>query len=429
MPKRTSLYLVVALALGGALPATSYAAGTIESSTLALGRNVADLLAFARARSPSWRAAQAEAQAAAERIQPAGALPDPMFKVELMDLTNMGETGVQLSPAKVGSTQYTLSQQIPFWGKRDLRRGQAEAEARAATRTADGMWLELATEVKRTYAQYWLTDQNLRLTGEIQALLGKMERVARTRYASGLAAQQDVIRAQVELTMVRQELVSLESEQQGMKAMLNGLIGRDAMAPLAQPDLRAAPPAERTQLTALFDRLVAQNPALAAERERVNAAEQGRALAAKNWYPDLNFGVTPVQRGNQVNEWQLMFEVNIPLQFESRRSQEREADRMLQAARSRVEAANSKLAGELGGAVAALNAARRTEHLIGDTLIAQSEATFEAALAGYETGRVDFATLLDAQRAIRKAKQDLYKAQAEQQLRLADIERIVGDEL
>lgn len=407
----------------------SLAAEPVTLAPQAIGRSVGELLDYARSRSPSWRAAQAEAQAAAERIQPAGALPDPMFKVELMDITNMGETGVQLSPAKVGSTQYTVSQQIPFWGKRDLRRGQAEAEARAATSTADGMWLELATEVKRTYAQYWLADQNLRVTTEIQALLAKMERVARARYASGLAAQQDVIRAQVELTMIRQELVALESEQLGMKTMLNGLIGRDAMAPLAQPALRPMPAVERTQPAALFERLAQRNPTLAAERERVSAAEQGRSLAAKNWYPDLNLGVTPVQRGNQVNEWQLMFEVNIPLQFESRRSQEREADRMLQAARSRVEAVNSKLAGELGGAVAGLNAARRTEGLIGDTLIAQSEATFDAALAGYETGRVDFATLIDAQRAIRKAKQDLFKAQAEQHLRLADIERIVGEEL
>jgi cobalt-zinc-cadmium efflux system outer membrane protein len=63
------------------------------------------------------------------------------------------------------------------------------------------------------------------------------------------------------------------------------------------------------------------------------------------------------------------------------------------------------------------------------SLLPQAELTFKAALAGYETGKVDFATLLDAQRQIRKAKQDVIKAQAEQQGRLADIERLIGEDL
>jgi outer membrane protein TolC len=50
-------------------------------------------------------------------------------------------------------------------------------------------------------------------------------------------------------------------------------------------------------------------------------------------------------------------------------------------------------------------------------------------LAGYETGKVDFATLLDAQRQIRNARLALLRAQASQQLRLAEIERLLGEDL
>jgi cobalt-zinc-cadmium efflux system outer membrane protein len=55
--------------------------------------------------------------------------------------------------------------------------------------------------------------------------------------------------------------------------------------------------------------------------------------------------------------------------------------------------------------------------------------TYRAALAGYENGKVDFATLLDAQRQIRQAKQNQIKVQADAQVRLADIERLLGEEL
>ena len=102
---------------------------------------------------------------------------------------------------------------------------------------------------------------------------------------------------------------------------------------------------------------------------------------------------------------------------------------MLDAAPARAESTASRLIGELGGSLAALDASRRIETITASTLLPQTEATFQSALAGYENGRVDFATLIDAQRAIRKARQDLIKARADQQARLADIERLIGEQL
>jgi outer membrane protein TolC len=87
------------------------------------------------------------------------------------------------------------------------------------------------------------------------------------------------------------------------------------------------------------------------------------------------------------------------------------------------------LLGDLAGSLAALDGARRTATLVETQLLPQSELSLRAALAAYENGRADFATLLDAQRQIRKAQMDHLKAQAEAQMRLAEIERIVGEDL
>ena len=62
-------------------------------------------------------------------------------------------------------------------------------------------------------------------------------------------------------------------------------------------------------------------------------------------------------------------------------------------------------------------------------MLPQSDLSLRSALAAYENGKVDFATLLDAQRQIRKAQMDRLKAQVEAQMRLAEIERIVGEDL
>jgi outer membrane protein TolC len=102
---------------------------------------------------------------------------------------------------------------------------------------------------------------------------------------------------------------------------------------------------------------------------------------------------------------------------------------MVGAARSRRESTIHRLLGELTGTLAALDSARRTESLVASQLLPQTELSLRSALAGYENGKVDFATLLDAQRQIRKARQDRLKAQVEAQLRLAEVERIVGEDL
>ena len=136
-----------------------------------------------------------------------------------------------------------------------------------------------------------------------------------------------------------------------------------------------------------------------------------------------------MQTGTRVKEWELMFELNIPQQQGSRAAQEREAEAMLAAARERRQAAANQLFTDLTQSLSALEAARRTDELTRTRLLPQAELTFQSALAAYETGRVDFATLLDAQKQIRLVRLNQLKAQLDAQLQLAEIERILGEDL
>jgi cobalt-zinc-cadmium efflux system outer membrane protein len=412
------------------IAACALASGSVAAEERALGTSVEGLLEYARA-NPEYAAMRYEADAAAQRVYPAGAFPDPLFRMELQNITNAGsDAPPSLLPSKVGSTKYTLVQPIPFWGKRDLKRDVAEADAEQAQGRVATTWSELAASVKIAYARYYLVVHNERLTREILDLLARLERIALVRYESGLAPQQDVIRAQVERTTMEGELLVQEGERAGVQAMLNSLLARKGAAPFAPPErLRPVPPPVRLDEDALVDRLRSHNPQLFANDARIRAAEKNRELTYRNRYPDFAIGVSPIQMGSRIGEWEVMLEVNIPLQQETRRSQESEAGSMLSAARSQKEAVANRLIGELFENLAGLKSAQRIEILTTTSLLPQSEATLQAALAGYETGKVDFATLLDAQRQIRKSKQDRLKAQAEAQARLAAIERLLGEDL
>ena len=395
-----------------------------------LGANVDSLINYAKTRNPEYAAMQAEAEASGERVTPAGALPDPKFRTELRDITRFGEQNATLSPSRVGSTRYLLMQDIPWFGKRDLKREIAALEADGAKGRALGTWADVAGRIKVNFAQLYYVHRNEQLTREILDLMTRLEKVAQVRYSGGLAAQQDVIRAQVEQTNIRNELIALETEQHHLHARLNALLARPNNAPLQLPaQLRKLPAPVTLDYATLEERVRTRNPQLFADESKIKAAEKSRDLTYKNRYPDFTLGVSPIQYQNAIKEWELMVELNIPLQQSSRRSQERESESMLNAARSRKEATTNQVSAELAEALSGIEAARRTENLLANSLLPQAELTFKAALAGYETGKVDFATLLDAQRQIRQTRQNQLKAQVDAQMRLAEIERLLGEDL
>lgn len=396
-----------------------------------LGADVQGLLSYAREHNLEFAATRLEADAAAQRSLSADALPDPVLRTELMDFTNRGTgRGASLLPSQVGSTRYLLMQSVPWFGKRGLQREVAEAQVSRANGQTSASWAELSGKIKSTYAQYYFLSGSEKLARETLGLMISLEQVAQTRYANGLGAQQDVIRAQVAQTDLRTELLELENMMHHMHGRLNALLARPNMADLAQPALlRPMPVTAKLDRASLEAKLRARNPQLLIADASINEAEKRRDLAYNNRYPGFTLGVAPTQTGNLVKSWDMMVEFNIPLQQGARRSQEGEAESMLAASSARKEAVLNQMLSELAESVAGLETARRTETLVTTRLLPQTELTYQSALTGYETGKVDFATLLDAQAQILKARRQQLKSQLEAQLRLAELESLLGEEL
>ena len=416
----TALACIVALS---AAPAVAGAPEPVPGATLD------SLLELARRQNPEWAALRHDAEAAAQRVTPAGALPDPTLRVELMDVTNSGsDAAPNLLPSRVGSTKYTVIQPLPFWGKRDLKRDAAAAEADAARAAAAAGWIDVAARVKASYAEYYRATGGVKLTREMLDLAKRVTQLAQARYASGLVAQQDVLRAQLEQTAMAGELIAMETEQHHLRSRINILLRRPGGAPLSDPlALRALPTLPPTP--ELQRRLGESNAQLAMQQFKLLAAEKNSQWVERNRYPDFAVGLAPTQVRRGVSEWGVMLELNIPLQQESRRAQEREAEALVAAAQARREATQTQLLSELSLNIAALDAAQRSEELTHSSLAPQAQLNFQAALAAYENGKLDFATLLEAQRQIRRARLDELKSQVEARMRLADIERLVGEDL
>lgn len=414
------------------LPKPGWADDMPDSSQTSAAADVGlqELLHWADVHNPDLAVINYEIEAAEGRIIPAGALPDPVLRVELMDFAGpAAPNGFSVLPNRVGGTKYRVMQSFPLWGKRDMRTEIATAGVSEAKSRRIALLAEIHSKIKTAYAQFYQSFQLKRLNEEILALLQDIEAITRTRYSNGLVPQQDVIRAQVEKTTLRSEIITLEAEQKQAKARLNAMAGRPQHAPVTEPQTLRRIATTKFDVAALQEKAQRNNPLLRTQDAQITAAEASRRLVEKNRYPDVTLGLAPTQRGGGIDGWEAMVEVNIPIRFDTRRAQESEASAMLGAAKERQQSIANNVMGELQETIVAYEAARDQEHLVTNTLLPQAELTFRSALAGYENSKVDFATLLDAQRAIRLARQDKIRAQVVQEIRLSEIERIIGEEL
>ncbi|SDE28601.1 TolC family protein [Belnapia rosea] len=388
------------------------------------GATLESVLGVARQLNPELAARALDTTAARARVIVAGALPDPTVRVMSDDIDR--ESGPR--PNKM---IYSFEQDIPLWGRRDLRRQIARAEVGQMTAQAQAAEVELTERVKVAFARYYSAYQAVRRTADLHRAIHGISQVARERYAQGRGEQQEVFRAEVETTRVATEIVRLEAALRSAQGQLNALLVRAAEAPLAPPErLRPLPDARALHPTRLAERAKGGNPMLAADAAAVSGAETNRRLTDRNWYPDITVGAAAIDRsGFGPPGYQAWVAMKVPLQWGLREAQTQEAVAQTGAARARLEAREQQIRGDLAEAVAGFEGSRRTIDLIRRQLLPQAEALVRSGAAGYGFGRVDLATVLRAQHDLAEFRLQLLSAEFDSQRQLAAIERLVGGDL
>ena len=392
----------------------------------AFGGDLAELLSHVRQFSPDLKAMVLEADAAAARASAADSLDDPVFRVSFEDLDRRDG----IAPRRVGAIFYTIEQEFPLWGKRELRKRIAVAEARGARAREQALALELEARVKAAYARHYQAHEAIEITRDVVALLGTVARISEVRLAQGLGAQAETLRVLVEKTHAGVRLHELRRELETAQAELNALLDRPAGAPLAAPDdLPPIPSSGSLSLGALVEMARNSQPALAADRAAIEAAEGQRSLADKAWYPDVTLGFSVVDRERRLDSYEAMVAFRIPIRGDLKDAARREAIAKLGASSARLQAAEARLRGEIETALRAIEAAQRVELHVREELLPQTEGAVRASLAAFEQGKGTLTEALDADRRRRDAKLDLLRAETEQRVMLALIERLAGGDL
>ncbi|HEX7073279.1 MAG TPA: TolC family protein, partial [Hyphomicrobiaceae bacterium] len=230
------------------------------------------LIAWVLRENAGLDAAEAAAEAAAYRIEPAGSLDDPML--------NVG------TAPRSSDQNIDFSQRLPWPGTLKAREAAARYEATAAEFNVGVECLTLASAAKSAYAEWYFAARGLEIHHQVQALVEELIATAETRYAAGRALQQDVLQAEVERAELETQELELLREQAAALARINGLLNRPPYAPLppAGPISTELPALDAEALGRLA---LSRHPELRRLDAEISVAESRITVARKAFFPDF----------------------------------------------------------------------------------------------------------------------------------------------
>lgn len=403
-----------------------------ELPALDASSQLSDYLAYAALNNPGLEAAFLRWKAAVERAPQVSALPDPRFTYRYF----IEEVETRVGPQK---QRVGLAQTFPWFGVLALRGDMAAEAARAAKQRYDGQKLALFREVKDAYYEYYYLGRAIDVVDENRRLIQDVEEVARARYRAATAEYGEVIRAQVELGKLEDQLRSLVDRQSTLVARLNAALNRDTRGELPFPSFvpEVIIDADDDQVIAWA---LASSPALLAlDHERLGA-KLGIELAHKAYYPAVTFGLDYTDVGHQRSGGMATGEsgddalmaslsINLPIRRDKYAAGEREARaRHLSIAKARHEQANV-LSAKLARILYEFRDAHRKIDLYRNALIPKAEQAMNTTEESFRANKARFTDLVDAQRTLLVFQLAFERALADQAKRLAELEMLVGQSL
>lgn len=394
-----------------------------DESTL----TVDDVVRTALAKNPAVQSAAHGVAAQRAKVPQASALPDPTFGVGWMG--NPRPFSVQTGdPSSYRSV--SAMQMVPFPGKRSLRGQIAGKEVDASQWDLEAVRRRVVEEVKAAYYDYWYYDKAIRTTEQNRDLLTKLSQIAEARYRVGKGMQADVLRSQVEISMLLQKLTTLEQQRATAQARLNTLLARD-------PDGLLPPAADLTNASPLnysledLYKLARENdPEYQRMQKMVERNQLAINLAHKDYLPDLSVGYMYEQRPAMPDMHGFTFTVNIPVFYKSKQREEvRQAREEELSASGARDNRQNELYFELKQNYLAAKASDNLLKLFSQGVVPQSSLALESSMSAYQVGNVDFLTVIGNFTTVLNYETDYYRELANYQISLTRMEALIGADL
>jgi outer membrane protein TolC len=391
-----------------------------DNSVVTLGSLVDELLA----KNPELQAVRKRYEAALTRPYQDSALPDPRITAGWNSNGNpLPGAGLGVEPTSNIGMQ--IAQELPYPGKRTLKGGMALKEADSEGQMFRARELGLVAQLKGAFYELRFIYEAIDIHHRNQSVMQRLAKVAEARYSVGKAMQQDLIKSQVEISILENSLVVLERRRASMTAEIVALLSRPPGSKLGRPE--SAQKAPELPALELLEARAEQAPLLRSQRALIDSKQLGVQLARKEYYPDFDVMAGYYNMGRMKDMWEMKVQVNVPVYFwrKQRYGLEESTLRLVEAQRT-YRSTEQMLAFRIRDRFQNADASRKLVELYSKRIVPQSRFALEASLASYETGAVDFLTVLSNFNTILEYEMRYHEQQAEYLKSLSSLEELVA---
>jgi len=336
-----------------------------------------------------------------------------------------------VNPLNTNMYMFTIQQEIPGRGKRDLRAALAEKEVEQVSADVAVRARDVVKDVMRAYADLVIARRATEIHLASVDVLRQFADASTLKYSAGKSSQHDVLKSVVELSRVHEDLVMHQESAAMAAARLNTLLDRDPetpIGPLDEPrDEIALPASADLQRLALQ-----QQPELRGAQLSVERAQAALAVATRERKPDFFVGGGYMLTPREAGAWTAsvgMTWPNAPWSRGRLDAQQSEATANVEAAAAQAHVVERQIRQAVYETYVRVQAAGQRASLLRTTIVPQSEQTLEVARVAYQADRLDFLALIDSQRTLLDARLNYFQALSDRELALADLSRAVGVEV
>jgi outer membrane protein TolC len=411
---------------------------TVEAGFLVLlfvpGLSAADLpttplsalLDEAARNNPDILAARRGWQAATQVPSQVSTPPDPQLTVQHFSVGSP-RPFAGYSNSEFAYIGFGISQDLPYPGKLKLKGEAAQQDAAVSREKLETARRSILQQVKEAYFQVAYVQQTLEVLDRNGKLLEQIERIADGRYRVGEGSQQHVLKAQLERTKLLREVAHHHELMDVQQAQLRKLLNRPPGAPDISTEQLVETPLRYTA-NELLEKVRSENPQVAAQQEMVKRQSLQVEIARKDRYPDFSVQYMWQHTAEQFRDYYMLsFSARIPIYRRRKLNPEmiqavEELGRSQREYESRVQTAFFDVRNQY----IAADTASQVLKIYREGLIPQALATYQAGLASYQTGTLDFESLFSTFLDVLTFDGEYWKTLMEHETALARIEQITG---
>ena len=394
--------------------------------------NLDDLINEALNNNPHLKSFYNKSQADLTKIPQAGSLPDPVLSLNIM---NLPVNSYDFDQEPMTGKQIALMQKFPFPGKLGLKENIYSENAEISKQNYSELKNQVKNEVKNNYFDLFFVDTAIKTTEKNQTLVQEFVKIAETKYSVGKGLQQDVLKAQVELSKMTDKLIQLQQKREVLEARINTLLNRPVESKLSN----AKEPSFfnlNFDFSVLKQMAIENRPLIHAWQAMKRQSDEKLNLARKDYWPDFSISVAYTQRDalqNGMPGYDFLsggISLNLPIYFSSKQSKKVEET---QYGKKMNEENYTNVVNQVLFALdnklseSAKNA--KLVDLFKTGIIPQASQSLESAMTGYQTDKVDFLTLINNQMTLFNYELDYYRVLSDYNKNIADLEFIVGVDL